>query len=151
MQALISMGQEVSTVSVVDDLLGRMTNKAKGICFATILAAFAFIVLVIWLYSAGSSTGYVEVSRAKRHMNVVDGNENETSASAYLTKEANLENNNDTLVDYNMPAYLTKDSNLACNEVKRKEIELIQTGKKKLDGKIQFFIFCKISTFKSLI
>ena len=117
------MGQEISTVSVVDDLLGRMTNKAKGICFATILAAFAFIVLVIWLYSAGSSTGYVEVSRAKRHMNVVDGNENETSASAYLTKEANLENNNDTLVDYNMPAYLTKDSNLACNEVKRKEIE----------------------------
>ena len=93
MQALISMGQEISTVSVVDDLLGRMTNKAKGICFATILAAFAFIVLVIWLYSAGSSTGYVEVSRAKRHMNVVDGNENETSASAYLTKEANLENN----------------------------------------------------------
>ena len=123
MQALISMGQEISTVSVVDDLLGRMTNKAKGICFATILAAFAFIVLVIWLYSAGSSTGYVEVSRAKRHMNVVDGNENETSASAYLTKEANLENNNDTLDDYNMPAYLTKDSNLACNEVKRKEIE----------------------------
>ena len=123
MQALISMGQEISTVSVVDDLLGRMTNKAKGICFATILAAFAFIVLVIWLYSAGSSTGYVEVSRAKRHMNLVDGNENETSASAYLTKEANLENNNDTLVDYNMPAYLTKDSNLACNEVKRKEIE----------------------------
>ena len=123
MQALISMGQEISTVSVVDDLLGRMTNKAKGICFATILAAFAFIVLVIWLYSAGSSTGYVEVSRAKRHMNLVDGNENETSASAYLTKEANLENNNDTFVDYNMPAYLTKDSNLACNEVKRKEIE----------------------------
>ena len=116
MQALISMGQEISTVSVVDDLLGRMTNKAKGICFATILAAFAFIVLVIWLYSAGSSTGYVEVSRAKRHMNVVDGNENETSASAYQL--ANLENNNDTLVDYNMPAYLTKDSNLACNEVK---------------------------------
>ena len=130
MQALISMGQEISTVSVVNDLLERMTNKAKGICFATILAAFAFIVLVIWLYSAGSSTGYVEVSRAKRHMNMVDGNENETSGSAYLTKEANLENNNDTLVDYNMPAYLTKDSNLACNEVKRKEIELIQTGKK---------------------
>ena len=99
MQALISMGQEISTVSVVDDLLGRMTNKAKGICFATILAAFAFIVLVIWLYSAGSSTGYVEVSRAKRHMNVVNGNENETSASAYLTKEANLENNNDILDD----------------------------------------------------
>ena len=122
MQALISMGQEISTVSVVDDLLGRMTNKAKGICFATILAAFAFIVLVIWLYSAGSSTGYVEVSRAKRHMNVVDGNENETSASAYLTKEANLENNNDTFVDYNMPAYLIKDWNLTCNEVKRKEI-----------------------------
>ena len=131
MQALISMGQEISTVSVVDDLLGRMTNKAKGICFATILAAFAFIVLVIWLYSAGSSTGYVEVSRAKRHMNLVDDNENETSAPAYLTKEANLENNNDTFVDYNMPAYLTKDSNLACNEVKRKEIELIQTGKKR--------------------
>ena len=129
MQALISMGQEISTASVVDDLLGRMTNKAKGICFATILAAFASIVLIIWLYSAGSSTGYVEVSRAKRHMNMVDGNENETSGSAYLTKEANLENNNDTLVDYNMPAYLTKDSNLACNEVKRKEIELIQTGK----------------------
>ena len=134
------MGQEVSVVSILDDMFGSMTAKAKSLCCASIGAILAFGLILLWIYSSSYFTGLPtslkdDISRPKRQVflfgkadvEYVDVNDTIYMDKADGKNSMNLDFENATI--YSNVANALSDENLACNEVRFFLFRLARQGR----------------------